>query len=243
MGEDESGPVRGCGERSFQPVGALVVEAAVVVVGLRGVDPDEAYGVVVDHVAAVSLGEVTRVAGQQVGEGLPEVGAVVMIARERQQGSGERLDDLTEAGVLLGRAVVGQVAGGEHHVGWRVEPVEVLDHGSQRGRRVDQRGEGPLVVATDVAVGDLGDEHGISVGRFPIRVSTWRSPRPTRNLERVKGIEPSSSAWKAEVLAVELHPRRRRSYRSGFGDDRLASGRWEPRDRRGCTSSTGRARN
>ena len=25
-------------------------------------------------------------------------------------------------------------------------------------------------------------------------------------IERVKGVEPSSSAWKAEVLAIELHP-------------------------------------
>ena len=172
VGEDESGSVRGCGERSFQPVGALVVEAAVVVVGLRGVDADEAYGVVVDHVAAVSLGEVARVAGQQVGEGLPEVGPVVVVARERQQGSGERLDDLTEAGVLLGSAVVGQVAGGEHHVGARVEPVEVLDDRSQRRRRVGQRGEGP-VIATDVAVGDLGDEHGPRVGRSPVDGPQW----------------------------------------------------------------------
>ena len=27
------------------------------------------------------------------------------------------------------------------------------------------------------------------------------------HVERVAGIEPASSAWKAEVLAVELHPR------------------------------------
>ena len=26
------------------------------------------------------------------------------------------------------------------------------------------------------------------------------------HLERVEGIEPSSSAWKAEILAIELHP-------------------------------------
>jgi hypothetical protein len=31
-------------------------------------------------------------------------------------------------------------------------------------------------------------------------------------LERVAGIEPASSAWKAEVLAVELHPQRRQDY-------------------------------
>ena len=28
-------------------------------------------------------------------------------------------------------------------------------------------------------------------------------------VERVTGIEPASSAWKAEVLAIELHPRER----------------------------------
>ena len=32
------------------------------------------------------------------------------------------------------------------------------------------------------------------------------------SLERVTGIEPVSSAWKAEVLAVELHPRRQKDY-------------------------------
>ena len=26
-------------------------------------------------------------------------------------------------------------------------------------------------------------------------------------LERVMGIEPTQSAWKAEILAIELHPR------------------------------------
>ena len=36
-----------------------------------------------------------------------------------------------------------------------------------------------------------------------------RQSRPTAwdvLIERVKGVEPSSSAWKAEVLAIELHP-------------------------------------
>ena len=38
---------------------------------------------------------------------------------------------------------------------------------------------------------------------------TRRQSRPTTwdvRIERVKGVEPSSSAWKAEVLAIELHP-------------------------------------
>lgn len=30
---------------------------------------------------------------------------------------------------------------------------------------------------------------------------------PLRCLERVNGIEPSSSAWKAVTLPIELHPR------------------------------------
>ena len=41
------------------------------------------------------------------------------------------------------------------------------------------------------------------------RARIGRQSRPTAwdvLIERVKGVEPSSSAWKAEVLAIELHP-------------------------------------
>ena len=43
-------------------------------------------------------------------------------------------------------------------------------------------------------------------GSCSIRVSYWRV------LERVMGIEPTPTAWKAVVLAVILHPRSSISY-------------------------------
>ena len=38
------------------------------------------------------------------------------------------------------------------------------------------------------------------------------SQKERRNLERVMGIEPTRPAWKAGILAIELHPHKNRNY-------------------------------
>ncbi len=48
-------------------------------------------------------------------------------------------------------------------------------------------------------------------------------------LERVKGIEPSSSDWKSEALAIELHPHEGEPYRPSLGRMKpVHRKRWPP---------------
>ena len=42
-------------------------------------------------------------------------------------------------------------------------------------------------------------------GSCSIQLSYWRILKKLL-MERVMGIEPTQSAWKAEILAIELHP-------------------------------------
>src|SRR3954471_15180842 len=66
----------------------------------------------------------------------------------------------------------------------------------------------------------LGTERGAGLAQALRR--PYHMTVPT---ERTTGIEPASSAWKAEVLTFELHPRRRLRIASRPGRTCLASAR------------------
>ena len=115
---------------------------------------------VLHHVAAVVIGDVAR---DDVGEGLPEQRALVVVAGDGEQSVGNGGQDLQEGGVLRGGAVIGQVARGQDHVRGRIQAHKVVHHPPERLGGVDQSGE-PSTVVADVAVGDLRDQHARTLG-------------------------------------------------------------------------------
>lgn len=123
--------------------------------GQARVQPDETYRVLVDHVTAVVDG---RVSGKQVGEGQTEDRTLVVIAGERDDPFGDGSQYITEDGVLGWRTVIGQVTGGQDHIGCRFEGQQVFDHQAECLGGVDEPAK-PTLVVPNVAVRYLGDQH------------------------------------------------------------------------------------
>jgi hypothetical protein len=175
---DEDAQVGLTGEALLDPAVVLAPDLALVEVGLGGVDGDEC------DFEPVELEAEARVAGA---EGVLEVKvadvAGVVVARhadeQRARQGGELL--LGER-VLVGVALVGEVAGDDDEVG--LGGVDLLDCGAEK----------PLAIAAaaDVDVGELRDQHRHSLTR-----PRW--PRPAR-LERrsarthLRRIEPTAMA-------------------------------------------------
>ena len=169
VGEHEGGSVIGR-QRLLEPGLPVGVEQAVVAAGQARVQPDEAHRVPVDHVTAVVDGHVD---GEQVGEGQSESRPLVVVTGERDDPFGDGGQRVTEGGVLGWRAVIGQVARGQDHVGCGFEGQQMVDHLAECFGGVDESAE-VTVVVPDVAVRYLGDQHGVRLGDERVRGGWWK---------------------------------------------------------------------
>ena len=155
VGEHDGGSIIGR-QRLVQPLLSNRVESAVVTTRDRGVQTDEADREPVDDVAAVVRGHVV---GEQVGEGQPERRTLIVVTGQRNDPLSDGGQRFTEDGVLGWSAVIGQVAGGQDNVRGGFQGQQVIDHPPEGLGGVDEPAE-VVVMVSDVAVGDLGDQHG-----------------------------------------------------------------------------------
>ena len=70
----------------------------------------------------------------------------------------ERRQKLAQLGIFLPAALIGQVTGGQDHIGCRFEGQQVFDHQAECLGSVDEPAK-PTLVVPNVAVRYLGDQH------------------------------------------------------------------------------------
>ena len=98
-----------------------------------------------------------------VGEAARQHLAVVVIARHQHAGQLELRQQAAQAGVFGLEPLVYKVAGDQHQVGARIEPVQVLDRIGEHAVGID----GVLVALSDgpdMQVGDLRPKHRFRTG-------------------------------------------------------------------------------
>lgn len=126
-----------------------------------GVEQDEAERTEVDDVVDRVL---RSTCGQHGGEPPSEFGAIVVVAGHGDQRDRQGRQQLLEAVVLRGTTIVDEVTGGDHQVRSRCHGVEMPEHRRERRCTVDPIGH-QRTRFDDVAIGDLSDEHDVTVAR------------------------------------------------------------------------------
>ena len=131
--------------------------------------PSSRPGMVESHIATVAPGRWwTWLTGRAAVVGrLEEVllvgDPVVVVAGAGEHREPRRGKEFARGGVLVGRAVVGEVAGHEDRVDLAGQRVEVADHALRAAQRA-----GRAVVLTEVQVADVGEGHHVA-GSWPGR--------------------------------------------------------------------------
>ena len=109
-------------------------------------------------------------------------GGLVVVPRDEEVRDLERGEHVAQDHVLVRRAVVGEVTGGDDDIGPGRHRVEVLDRAREQEVGVDELPH-EAVVGRDVEIADLGDEHRGLRGagqtarrsRAPVSADGWRS--------------------------------------------------------------------
>jgi hypothetical protein len=145
---DEDAQVGLAGETLLDPGVVLAADLPLVDVGLRGVDRDERDG---EAAAVEPLAGVPRAEGVLVVE-VADVAGVVVAGDAHDVRTGQGRELAPGDRVLVGVAVVGEIAGDDHEV--RLGPVHLGDRGAEQFLAVP--------ASADVNVGELCDQHGAS---------------------------------------------------------------------------------
>jgi hypothetical protein len=152
---DQRGALRRLGQPRLEPGQTRGAELAAFPprdVGVEGNDPER---IVFEHVMQ-ELPLPRQVA--RIAEGGPQVGTVVVVARDHVDRHGEASQRRLDLGVVLGAFIPGQIAGHQHDVRRRGQAVQVRNGPLQAAPRVDHRSL-DLDRPAHVQIGDLGDDH------------------------------------------------------------------------------------
>ena len=205
--EDQGRLLEPLGQPPLQPGETLGAHLAMAVARHHGVEPDQAHLVAFDGVVQETVVVLQVAVRAELGE---ELGAAVVVAGHEIDRHGERLEDVAQHLVFLGKPAVGEIAGGDHQVGLARQGLDGGHRRLEHGVGVDPL-VGDLAARADMQVGDLGDHHGD--GPFSERCS---SSRP--DAERSGGVsgETLSAACKrpSHLFALRAPDRRRRGIRA-----------------------------
>ena len=157
MHEDQGRLVEALGQTSLQPGEALGAHLAMAVARHHGVEADQANVVAFDGVVQEAIVVLEVPVRAELGE---ELGAAVVVAGHEIDRHGERLEDVAQHLVFLGKSAVGEIAGGDHQVGLARQGLDGGHRRLEHGVGVDPL-IGDLAARADMQVGDLGDHHGV----------------------------------------------------------------------------------
>ena len=138
----------------IEPAQPLLAQATAALAGDYGVERHQPERMVLDRI-------VEKPARRQIpiaGKGAAHCFALVVIAGDEVDRTGQRRQQLAQQLVFLRSAEIGEVAGGDHDIGRGIERGHGGDGLRQAGRRIDDA-VGDLAARLDVEVADLGDEH------------------------------------------------------------------------------------
>ena len=113
MHEDEGRLLWRLRQSCLQPDQTSLTQFALIPSRHKRVERDKTQRIIVDHIMQEPSGLLQV---RPIGEGALQVLAIIMIARNHIAGHGQRRQRLCDYGILLGCAVVNQVARCQYHI-------------------------------------------------------------------------------------------------------------------------------